>query len=99
LSKGKTKGNELNESLSSRNLLPPGFFEREAESQEKGKRSSGDPGIFVFVGADIKHRRRRANCFPSSTRLITMAPKETTPLVKQSAADEENFAKLKAYQP
>jgi hypothetical protein len=55
--------------------------------------------LCFWCDADIKHRRRRANCFPSSTRLITMAPKETTPLVKQSAADEENFAKLKAYQP
>jgi hypothetical protein len=60
LSNGKNEWeNESLPALSSRNLLPPDFFEREAESQEKGKRSSGDPGIFGF-GEDIN--KQEATC-------------------------------------
>jgi len=51
---------------------------------------------YLWVWGDNKNRG--VLTAPHSIR-HTMAPRETTPLVKQSAADEENFAKLKAYQP
>jgi hypothetical protein len=52
---------------------------------------------YLWVWGDIK--QEASPTAPHSSVRHTMAPRETTPLVKQSAADEENFAKLKAYQP